>query len=352
MGLLNKAMKLLVLTPIAVFFGVMVIAHLVFEVLRRGPRAVFGKKSRPQPPPCLQDPDLGTHGYVYLEEVRLHYVSTGSEGKPLMLLVHGFPEFWYSWRYQLKEFRDSYRVVAIDQRGYGDSDQPSSVSSYDITKLVTDIKNLVSALGYKKCVLVGHDWGGVVTWNVAQRHPEIVDKLIVMNCPTALAYAKLTQSKGGFSQLKKSWYMFFFQLPWLPEVYIGMRDFLLLEQVLLGDQSGVKSGTMSQEDVEAYKYTFGRCGFTAPINYYRQMFRSTDMRTPAKTAHIKVSCPTLIVWGDQDQALEVRLAQLSSELNVEGGATVKIIEGASHFVQMDRPDLVNKYMRRFLSSQM
>ncbi|XP_070199254.1 epoxide hydrolase 4-like [Littorina saxatilis] len=346
MGLLNNVVKYLLLVPIASLSGLMVSLHLLFEVVRRGPRAVFGKTPRLEPPPCLMDPDLGTHGYVHLEGIRLHYVSAGSEDKPLMVLVHGFPEFWYSWRHQLKEFKDSYRVVAIDQRGYGESDLPSSVSSYDITNLVADVKNLVLALGYKQCVLVGHDWGARVTWNVAQRHPEVVEKLVIMNCPSDVAYAQ-----GGFGQLLKSWYVFFFQVPWLPEAYIGMRDFYFLEEMVLGEQFGVKSGNVSREDVDGYKYAFGRSGFRGPINFYRQKFRGTDMRTPEKSAYIKVACPTLIVWGDQDQAFETRLAQLSSELSVEGGATVKVVEGASHFVQMDRPDLVNKYMREFLSSQ-
>nr|KAG5698659.1 hypothetical protein BaRGS_003173 [Batillaria attramentaria] len=205
MAALGQLIKFLLIFPIACFCTYTVLLSLVRTIIRKGPRAAFSKTARNQPPKCMQDPTLGTHCYIYLEEVRLHYVTTGSEGKPLMVLVHGFPEFWYSWRYQLREFKDSFRVVAIDLRGYGDSDKPTDVSSYDVSKLVDDVKQLISALGYKKCVLVGHDWGGAVSWSFAQTYPDMVDKLIVMSCPSISAYMKNAWSRLGLRQLRRSW---------------------------------------------------------------------------------------------------------------------------------------------------
>ncbi|KAL8572756.1 hypothetical protein ACOMHN_030338 [Nucella lapillus] len=348
MDLLRQGLKLLLLTPVVLLCSIMILLQLLVAVVRHGPRAVFSSKRRVQPPAVLQNPQLGTHGYIYLEDLRIHYVSAGSEDKPLMLLVHGFPEFWYSWRHQLIEFQKDYRVVALDQRGYGDSDKPSSVSSYSIKKLADDIKQLVAALGYERCVLVGHDWGGKVAWSVAQRYPQVVSRLVILNCPSSLAYMKMART--GFHQIRRSWYFFFFQALWLPELFMRANDYEFFQRCFLQPPHGIRSGQMTEKDVEAYKFAFGRGGFTAPLNYYRQMVRSSSFMNPSSSDLARVTMPTLIVWGDQDQALDPQLADLSSQHSVQGGATVRMIEGASHWVQMDRPDLVNQYMRQFLAA--
>ncbi|KAJ8303994.1 hypothetical protein KUTeg_017577 [Tegillarca granosa] len=148
------------------------------------------KKKRTEIPKCLYDPSLGTHGFILLEEVKLHYVANGKEGKPLMLLLHGYPEFWYSWKYQLKEFSKDYRVVAIDMRGFGESDKPSGVSNYKIETVANDVKQLIPALGYSQCTLVGHDMGALVAWMFVTEHPQMVKEMIIMNVPYPTAAAK------------------------------------------------------------------------------------------------------------------------------------------------------------------
>ncbi|PVD33364.1 hypothetical protein C0Q70_04618 [Pomacea canaliculata] len=253
------------------------------------------------------------------EDVRLHYVTNGSEDKPLLLLVHGFPEFWYSWRYQLKEFHDNY-----------------SISQHII----------IFRIGCKKCTVVGHDWGGIIAWAFAQTTPDMVERLIILNCPSSAAYVK--HCSNGLSQLKKSWYITLFQVPWIPELFLSTEDYAALTNSFTARPMGVRSGAMTENDVEAYKYTFQRNGFTAPLNYYRALLRYPQFAfIRLQSPQLRVTCPTLIIWGCNDAALDKELAALSAE-TVEGDVTVKYIEECSHWTQMDRPEDVNKYMREFL----
>lgn len=329
-------------------FSLLFVLRLLIGIIRKGPSALFHVNHRPTPPACMLDPSLGIHGYAYLEDIRLHYVSNGAEDKPLMLLVHGFPEFWYTWRHQLREFKDKYRVVAIDQRGYGDSDKPDGVFSYNLLTLTSDIRQFVQALGYKKCVLVGHDWGGIVAWAFAQTCPDMVERFIVMNAPSPAAFLK--RGTSALSQLKKSWYVNFFQIPYVPEMYLRLSDLTSLSSMFRGTVMGVQSGLMTEEDVEAYKFTFQRNGFTKPLNYYRALVRYPEFPFYRLTRpEVKVTCPTLIIWGCKDGALDTELAALSAE-TVSAEIKIKYIEDSSHWTPMDRPELVNQYMREFLEN--
>lgn len=333
---LRQVVKLIAVAIFSCIYSTLVFISLFFR-----PKWLIGgffKKSKSDhPPKCLSDPSLGTHGYIHLEEVRLHYVAAGTEGKPLMLLVHGFPEFWYSWRYQLREFSKEFRVVAIDQRGYGDSDKPSGVSSYKIDKLCQDLKQLIPALGYRDCVLVGHDWGGAVVFNFANKHPEMVKKLIVLNAPHGAVMFK--ELMTNYKQFFMSWYMFFFQMPYLPE-FILQHDCCSSLNAMFRDNDKEQLKNCTKEDIEAYKYTFSKKGngFTGPLNYYRAAMRGEldkRMFTP-------IEVPTLIVWGVKDMALNIKLPELSKKYIKD--CTIKYVEEASHWVQMDAYEEVNKHI--------
>ncbi|XP_014835490.1 PREDICTED: epoxide hydrolase 4 isoform X2 [Poecilia mexicana] len=189
------------------------------------PTTTFQWGIRETPPACLNDTSLGTHCYVRIKEsgLRFHYIAAGERGKPLMLFLHGFPEFWFSWRYQLREFKSEFRVVAVDMRGYGESDLPLSTESYQLDHLVTDVKDIVEYLGYNRCCLVGHDWGGTIAWLFAIHYPEMVTKLIVLNCPHPSVFTDYALRHP--SQLLKSSHFFFFQLPRFPELMLSINDF-------------------------------------------------------------------------------------------------------------------------------
>jgi pimeloyl-ACP methyl ester carboxylesterase len=245
----------------------------------------------------------------------------------------------------LKAFSKDYHVVAVDMRGYGDTDQPVGSSEYSFNHLTEDIVKLIPALGHSSCVLVGHDWGGVVSWRVTQRYPELVDRHIVLNCPHGRVFKKFLEN--SWTQLRRSWFIFLFQIPRLPEALIRLQDYQFLEQLFTSHTSGVKNrDQFPSEVVEAYKYTFSRPGtLTGPINYYRAMFSSPKDSLPREKWTISV--PTLIIWGDDDHVLQREMADCHDTICSD--LTVKHIPNCSHWVQQDVPDLCNQYMTDFLT---
>ncbi|XP_059163271.1 epoxide hydrolase 4-like isoform X2 [Physella acuta] len=332
---------LFMLMNISILFAILVVIRLGILLITKGPRKMFKSTQRESPPTCLMDPKLGTHGYLYIEDVRIHYVSKGDSDKPLMLLMHGFPESWYSWRHQLKEFSDNYRVVAVDLRGYGDSDKPSGISQYKMDKLVKDVKQIITALGYSSCVLVGHDWGGAIAWIFSGLYPEMVEKVIVLNCPHPHAFKKYLQT--NWAQLKKSWYMFFFLIPILPDIYVRLFDMKFFDIIFRGTKGGVLTNATTQEDVDAYKYLFSKRGsLTGPMNY----IRAALLCRPESTTRGKVKTPVLLLWGCRDLAIEKGQAEKCKDYAED--LTIKYLHDASHWVQMDEPDTVNLYIREFI----
>lgn len=301
-------------------------------------RALFEKKHR-EKPKVLEGWDSK---YIKLKKVRLHYVQTGTDDKPLMLFIHGYPEFWYSWRFQLKEFSDEYRCVAIDQRGYNLSDKPKPVESYAVSELVGDVRDVIEALGYKKATVVAHDWGGLVAWSFAEAYPEMVEKLICCNIPRPGAFRKRLMT--SWSQFRKSWYMFFFQNERIPELLSTADDMKMLEGAFRGEMGIRNRQNFTDEDLESWKYAFSMNGasFKYPINYYRNIFRNSS--GPRKDLVLEM--PTLIIWGTGDGALDVEAAEDS--LNTLRNGSMKKIPGASHWVQQDEPEKVNEYIREFL----
>src|SRR5947209_6824818 len=203
------------------------------------------------------------HGYAQVGDVRLHYVECGS-GDELVILLHGFPEFWYSWRHQLPVLGRRYHVVAPDMRGFNLSDKPPRVEDYRIELLVADVVGLISYFGKERAAVVGHDWGAAVAWGLAQRHPENVSKLATLQVPPPAAW----RANFTLRQLRRSWYMFFFQLPRLPEWWARANDFARVEQMY--KTTTVQSDTFSDADIAMYKEALRQPGaLTASINYYR-----------------------------------------------------------------------------------
>ncbi|KAJ8406408.1 hypothetical protein AAFF_G00306390 [Aldrovandia affinis] len=308
------------------------------------PTTTFQWKIRETPPACLNDPSLGTHCYVRIKEsgLRFHYVAAGEKGKPLMLFLHGFPEFWYSWRHQLREFKSEFRVVAVDMRGYGESDMPTSVESYQTDYLVTDIKDIVECLGYNRCFLAGHDWGGFLSWLFATRYPEMVEKLIILNCPHPSAFADHIRCHPG--QLLRSSYMFLFQLPRIPELLFSINDFQILRCLFTSQRTGVRpnANQVTKEDLEAYLYVFSQPGaLSGPINYYRNMFSFV----PFKEQDLR--SPVLLLWGGRDAFLGQEMAEMS-RLYTTGYFRLNVVSRASHRMFQDQPDIVNTLIWTFL----
>ena len=277
------------------------------------------------------------HDCIHTNGINLHYVTQG-EG-PLMLMLHGFPEFWYSWRKQIPEFAQDHKVVALDLRGYNDSDKPAAKEAYVMTEFVADVKGVIEGLGYDRCTLVGHDWGGAIAWNFAYAYPNLVEKLIILNLPHP---AKFAQGLLTPQQLLRSSYIFFFQIPVLPEVLIQLSDYKALETAFLG--MAVNKNAFTQEDIDAYKDAFAKRGVvTAALNYYRNV---TQQGLTQKDWSI-LDVPTLMIWGENDTALGKELTYNTDQYVRD--FQLKYISNCSHWVQQEKPELVNQYIREFIS---
>ncbi len=279
----------------------------------------------------------GQHEYIISNGVKLHYVTQG-EG-PLMLLLHGFPEFWYSWRHQIPEFAKDYKVVALDLRGYNDSDKPQNASAYIMDEFVKDVKETIAGLGYDRCVLVGHDWGGAIAWNFAYAYPEMVERLVVLNLPHP---AKFAQGFRTPQQLLRSSYIFFFQLPWLPELLLQASDYQAIENAFTG--MAVNKSAFTKADIEAYKNAAAKRGaLTAMLSYYRNVLEQKLLSEDWSILEV----PTLMIWGENDTALGKELTY-GTKAYVRD-LRIKYIPNCSHWVQQEQPQLVNQYMREFLT---
>ena len=282
-----------------------------------------------------------THRYANLGDVRLHYVEAG-EG-PLVVLLHGFPQFWYEWRHQIPALVEAgFRVVAPDMRGYNLSGKPSGVRAYRVELLARDVERLILACGERAASVVGHDWGAIAAWIAAMRHPGRVRRLAILNVPHP---ARFLDGLLSPRQLLRSSYMFFFQIPHLPEAVIRAGDFALLRSVFRRDP--VRRGAFTVEEIERYVEAMAQPGaLTATLNYYRYLLRSPrEMGTLLE----KIEAPVLVIWGERDRSLSRGLAD-PPRLWVPNLLRVERLREASHWVAEDRPLEVNSLLLDFLGN--
>jgi pimeloyl-ACP methyl ester carboxylesterase len=280
--------------------------------------------------------DPWKHDHVEANGIRFHYVTAG-EG-PLVLLLHGFPQFWYAWRHQIPALAKKFRVVAPDLRGYGDTDKPKGVRHYKTSILADDIAALVAAFGEKKARIAGHDWGGAVAWVTAANHADVVEKLAILNCPHPGQMRKhlLTNPR----QLKKSWYMFFFQAPWLPERAILKNNASVVKPMFRG--LAKNKAAFSDEDLEQFRQAMQKPGaLTAALNYYRAAFRY-----PWAGPKHKIAAPTLVIWGENDAALGKELT-FGQDSFVKGSYRIEYIPDCSHWVNEEQPQQVSELLTEF-----
>jgi pimeloyl-ACP methyl ester carboxylesterase len=284
------------------------------------------------------DTDL-RHGYADLADARLHYVEAG-EG-PLVVLLHGFPEFWYGWRFQIPALAAAgFRVVAPDMRGYNLSSRPSGVAAYAPRRLAADIRDLIAERGSDRARLAGHDWGAAVAWLTAMAHPDAVERLAILNVPHP---RRMLEGLRTPRQMARSWYIFFFQLPWLPEQLLRAGRWRALRSMFERD---ARPGAFTPADIERYVEAWSRPGaMTAMINYYRATFRRPP-GGPTGRGMPPVKAPTLVIWGERDHVLGPELAD-PRRADVPNLERVVRLPDASHWVQLDEPDRVNELLIEF-----
>jgi epoxide hydrolase 4 len=278
-------------------------------------------------------------GYAEIGDQRLHYAEAGDG--PLIILLHGFPEFWYAWRRQIEPLADAgFRVVAPDMRGYNLSSRPSAVSAYSAELLAADIRGLIHERGAESALLVGHDWGGTVAWMTAMLHPEVVDRLAILD---AAHPRKLSQGLHSPSQLRKSWYFFFFQPPGLAEAAVRARNWHFFRHFL----HAARPGSFAPRDLELYVHAWSQPGAaTGMLNYYRNSVRESPKRAAARLRPIQA--PTLVIWGERDQYLNPELAEPDRD-DVPNLDRVERLPDASHWVHHDQPERVTQLLTDFFA---
>jgi pimeloyl-ACP methyl ester carboxylesterase len=301
-----------------------------------------------------------SHEYADVNGVRLHYARAGNG--PLIVFLHGFPEFWYEWKNQLAEFSRDHTAVAPDMRGYNLSSKPADLSAYQMPQLVEDVRALTSELmkstGGTKFTLVAHDWGGVVAWVFAALHPDMLDKLVIVNAPHPTIFGKLLQKDAA--QQKASGYMLMFRGP-QAEATLSANSYALLTSMVLGD--GLKAGSVTEADKAAYVEAWSQPGaLTGGLNYYRAAgvgpptaaATTTSTETTAAppapapvTPALVVRVPTLVIWGEKDTALLT--GNLDGLDEVVTKLTIRRVPDGTHWVVREKPADVNRLIREFLA---
>ena len=280
--------------------------------------------------------------YIKVNGIRLHAMMQGERG-PLVVLLHGFPECWYSWRQYLPLLAEAgYRAVAPDLRGYNLSDKPRGIINYQTPILARDVYELIQALGEEQAIVVGHDWGGAIAWYLAMYYPQAVHKLVVCNLPHPAKYAEGIRT---WRQLRKSWYIFAFQLPWLPEYLLARNHADAIGRMLYA--SAVQKTAFSPAELAKYREAISRPGaLHAALNYYRQLIRRGPR--PYRSRTLRVDAPTLLIWGEQDIALGIELTHDLDEWipNLQ----IQYLPDSGHWVQQERPEQVNRFLLDFLAA--
>lgn len=270
--------------------------------------------------------------------IELDALIAGPADGPLVVLLHGFPEFSFGWRQQIPALAAAgLRVVAPDQRGYNRSDKPEGIAAYRLDALADDVLGLADALGRHHFAVVGHDWGGVVAWHLAARSPERISRAAILNAPhpaTLWRYARRHPS-----QALKSWYVAFFQLPFLPEQALAASGFWVLRRVL---RRSARPGTFTGEDFRHYRQAWGQPGaLSAMLNWYRAL----RLHRPS-TASARIGVPARVIWGDRDAFLDKGLAEAGAALCEN--AKVVHLPDASHWLQHEDAEAVNRLLIEFL----
>jgi pimeloyl-ACP methyl ester carboxylesterase len=282
--------------------------------------------------------DISLEEFMFLNDrAQIHAVAAGPRDGPVIVLLHGFPEFWYGWHRQIAPLAAAgFRLIVPDQRGYNLSSKPPDVASYALTELVSDVIAIADELGQQKILLAGHDWGAAVGWSAAISYPQRIAKLVVLNVPHPSVMRKFLSTR--LRQFLRSWYILFFQLPILPEALFSAFNFRVGRRSLLRSS---RPGTFSENDLAQYRAAWSQPGaLTAMINWYRALFR---FRTtfPDRTVHV----PTRILWGERDAFLLPEMAHESLRYCAQG--ELFTFAEASHWLQHEEPTRVSELLIDF-----
>jgi pimeloyl-ACP methyl ester carboxylesterase len=282
-----------------------------------------------------------TFEYIKSNGVTLHVLKAGPETGRLVILLHGFPEFWYGWRNQIEFFANAgYYIWVPDQRGYNLSEKPVGVAAYNLDNLAADVVGLIDAAGRDKAIVIGHDWGAAVAWRVANQYPQRVERLVILNVPHPVVMGRAL--KRNRRQQLRSWYIFFLLIPWLPERVARLWNWKLLTHMLV---SSSRLGTFTNIDLDHYREAWSQPhAFRSMSNWYRAMMQTAPVRLVSQ----RITVPTLMLWGVKDIALGIELAQPSIDLCNDG--RIEFFHQASHWVHHEESERVNNFIVEFMKA--
>jgi epoxide hydrolase 4 len=283
------------------------------------------------------------HQFIRTNRINLHYVTQGTG--ELVLLLHGFPEFWYSWRYQIPALARHFKVVVPDLRGYNDSDKPET--GYDIDTLTQDVLGIIHNLGFSKAHIVGHDWGGMIGWNLAQKFPESLHSLSLLSAPPPGLLAR--SLFNNFDQVRRNWYLLALQVPAVPEWLLQqnlasfLRDWFQVQ--------AIRKAAFSSETLRIYQSALSKTGvLSSALNYYRNWLSPQAWFTKLQEPLSSIQVPTLVLWGQEDAVLSPSLAK-GFERFIPNPFRFKLIPECGHWIQQEAPQLVNLELLSFLRGQ-
>lgn len=281
------------------------------------------------------------HDFVEVDNVTIHLAHYGSDSGKLMLFLHGYPENWYAWKKQLLYFGSKgFKAVAIDQRGYNRSSKPKYIHDFRIDVLAIDIFKIIRHhFNRKTAIVIGHDWGANVAWWTALRFPQIVEKLIIINVPHPLVMKKTMNN--NFRQMLSSWYIYFYQIPIIPELIMSFNHGLLLASMIT---SSANKNAFDRKTISYYRNSWSKATVTSMINWYRGMKLGSDK----KLRSIKVKPEVLVLWGLNDRF--IRKENIKPSLNLCKNATCKVYPNNTHWVIHEAGDKVNKKIFTFISN--
>ncbi|MGE0642771.1 MAG: alpha/beta fold hydrolase [Nitrospira sp.] len=289
-----------------------------------------------------RDTEAFSFGQVQVNQLSFRVAMAGA-GERLVLCLHGFPESAISWRHQMQPFAQAgYRAWAPDLRGYGGTARSSEIDAYSIESLINDVSGLLDAAHAQRAILVGHDWGGIIAWYYAMRHPNRVDALVIMNAPHPACFEREVRR---WRQLHRSWYMGVFQIPWLPEAALSVGNGYIIGRIF--ERMAMDRRSLPDEIVDLYRQQACEPGaLTAMINYYRAAFRGGGAWRQRSLGYQTMTIPTLVIWGLQDQALGAHNLDGLSEWVTD--LTVITMADAGHFVHEDQPEQVTRHLLTWL----
>lgn len=297
-------------------------------------------------PETLRDPRIRTR-FVEANGLRFEVDEcVGPSGSNrLAICLHGFPEHSFSWRFQLPMLADlGYRAWAPNLRGYGHSSRPEGISAYSPEDLMADVAGLIDASGTDETVLLGHDWGAVIAWYFAMREVRPLEQLVICNVP----HPQAMQRSMGWEQLKKSWYILFFQIPRLPEFYMGREGAKTIADLMAN--TVVDPSNFGPEVGEVYRRNAAQPGaLTAMINYYRALVRGGGGQRQKALGMPVIQTPTLMVWGEEDVALSKATTYGTEDYVAD--LTIRYLPRVSHWVQQEQPEAVNSMIEAFLTGR-